>query len=63
MEEIEGCLRPGGLVIFMDGETDLWTEDQRDTLPSASEENPNGSWLKKIFRGRRFVPSFSLAQP
>lgn len=58
MEDIERSLRPGGLVLFMDGETDVYDENQVDTLPSASEQNPGGSWLKKIFRGTFFTFDF-----
>lgn len=51
MDEVEACLRPGGLVIFMDGEMEVYGEDQECTLPTGSDENPNGSWIKRVIRG------------
>jgi hypothetical protein len=44
MEEAEKCLKPGGVVIFIDHDAMFCAEDQISRQPMA-ESNENGSWL------------------
>ncbi|PVF99500.1 S-adenosyl-L-methionine-dependent methyltransferase [Serendipita vermifera] len=44
MEEAEKCLKPGGVVIFIDHDAMFCAEDQVSRQPMA-ETNENGSWL------------------
>ncbi|KAG8761654.1 hypothetical protein FRC14_000038 [Serendipita sp. 396] len=44
MEEAERCLKPGGVVIFVDYDAQFCAEDQVSRQPMA-ETNENGSWL------------------
>ncbi|KAG8830080.1 Slx4p interacting protein [Serendipita sp. 399] len=44
MEEAEKCLKPGGVVIFVDYDAQFCAEDQVSRQPMA-ESNENGSWL------------------
>lgn len=52
MEDIERCLKPGGIAIFVDGDRTIYSTDR---LHSAKfpEEVPKeeGSWFKKVVRG------------
>jgi hypothetical protein len=50
MDEMEKCLVPGGMVVFIDVDHE-YDQDQITTLPAASEENPNGSWWQRIIFG------------
>lgn len=62
MEEMEKCLVPGGMVCFIDVDHE-YDEDQKTTLPAASEENPDGSWWQRIIFGEKqhfTIPNFLL---
>jgi ubiquinone/menaquinone biosynthesis C-methylase UbiE len=52
MEEAERCLKPGGLVMFMDGDVRILSEDQlhpvRFPVPGATGQV---SWFRKIVQG------------
>lgn len=61
MESVQRCAKPGGLVLFIDGEAKMYAEDQlhpakipEETARNGSEE---GSWFAKVIRGRWFLLS------
>lgn len=58
MKDIHTCLKPGGLVIWMDGDYDFYTPDIHTYRSIASSSNPSGSWFGRIFYGRchRYAP-------
>jgi len=51
MEEIEMCLKPGGLLILIDSTGELLGEDQITVLPIRSKVAPKGSQLQRLFYG------------
>lgn len=52
MKDIHRCLKPGGMMIWMDGDYDFYTPDIHVYQPIASPSNPNGSWFARIFYGK-----------
>jgi hypothetical protein len=51
MEEASKCLKPGGLAIFIEGDFDLFDENQREILEPAGGTNPDGCYLQKWMQG------------
>lgn len=55
MEDMQLCLKPGGLVIFIEGDIDMYDEDRlhRVKIPDPIKEGPDseGSWFRKIVWG------------
>jgi len=52
MSDVEKCLKPGGLVIWMDVDYDMYaTTAFTYSRPPASELNPSGAWLVRILYG------------
>lgn len=51
MDDIISCLKPGGIVIVIEGDYDMYSSDYHVALPVASEENPSGSWTSRFFYG------------
>ncbi|CAG7852550.1 SubName: Full=Related to methyltransferase {ECO:0000313/EMBL:CCA71907.1} [Serendipita indica DSM 11827] len=52
--EIERCLEPGGIMLWMDGDYDMCTKDKAIYRAPASDAHPDGSWLARmIFEMRR----------
>jgi SAM-dependent methyltransferase len=51
LQEAVKCLRPGGIAIFIEGDFDLFTPDQKTIQEPASDTNPNGSWLQRWMQG------------
>jgi SAM-dependent methyltransferase len=51
LQEAVKCLRPGGIAIFIEGDFDLVTTDQKTIQEPASDTNPNGSWLQRWMQG------------
>jgi hypothetical protein len=51
VDEARKCLRPGGIAIFIEGDFDLFMEDQKTIQEPASDSNPNGSWLLRWMQG------------
>ncbi|PVF97692.1 S-adenosyl-L-methionine-dependent methyltransferase [Serendipita vermifera] len=50
MEELQQCLKPGGLFIMIDSTGELIGEDQKTILPMKSSNiNPKGSRLQRLF--------------
>jgi hypothetical protein len=54
-EDIERCLKPGGLVLWIEGDYHLCGPAPNAYLPLASEINPQGSWAARIFWGMCFL--------
>jgi SAM-dependent methyltransferase len=52
MSEVERCLKPGGLVLWLDPDYAIYSTDKFTySRPAASEENPSGSWLQRLTYG------------
>ena len=51
MQAVSECLKPGGIVIWLDGDYDMYTEDQHVYMPFATDEDPSGSWFQRIIYG------------
>ncbi|PVF98449.1 S-adenosyl-L-methionine-dependent methyltransferase [Serendipita vermifera] len=50
MEELQQCLKPGGLFIMIDSTGELIAEDQKTVLPMKSSDiHPKGSRLQRLF--------------
>jgi hypothetical protein len=49
--DIENCLRPGGMVIWIDLDFDMYSNDQYSYRQFATEENPSGSWFQRVVYG------------
>ena len=62
MGEVEACLRPGGVVIFIDGDTLIHSDDCLTPVPVAMDDDEpegpiEGSWLQRLARG---LPSITV---
>ena len=51
MTDIHQCLKPGGMMVWIDVDYEVYSGPNFDVLPLASEENPSGSWFHRIFYG------------
>jgi SAM-dependent methyltransferase len=51
LAEAPKCLRPGGVVIFIEGDLDIYEEDQKTCVAPVSENNPHGSHLQRWMQG------------
>ena len=51
MEEIQACLKPGGLLILVDSTGEVIDQDGMTVLPMRSNGVPNGSQLQRLFYG------------
>jgi hypothetical protein len=49
--DIENCLRPGGMIIWIDVDFDMYSNDQYSYRQFVTEENPSGSWFQRIAYG------------
>ncbi|KIM19454.1 hypothetical protein M408DRAFT_83532 [Serendipita vermifera MAFF 305830] len=45
------CLKPGGMVFWLDGDYDMYAEDQHVYMPFATDEDASGSWFQRIVYG------------
>jgi hypothetical protein len=62
MQDVEECLKPGGIVLWFDGDYDMYTVDQHVYMPFATAENGGGSWFQRILYGSsRSIFSFLVA--
>jgi len=59
IEEVTKCLKPGGLAIFVEGDFDLFKEDQKTIQEPVSKEHPDGSWLQKWMIGEYTILPFA----
>lgn len=50
MQEVEKCLKPGGLVIFMDGDIRILSQDQLHPVTFPGQEG-QVSWFRKMIYG------------
>lgn len=51
VQDVIRCLKPGGLVIWLDGDYDMYTGYNFDYLLPATEIHPSGSYLQRILHG------------
>jgi SAM-dependent methyltransferase len=51
MADIHRCLKPGGLVIWIEPDFNLFTEDIHVYRPLGSELDGNGTWAGRIMYG------------
>jgi SAM-dependent methyltransferase len=51
MQDIEECLKPGGIVLWLEFDYDLCTGDQYVYMPFATAEEDSGSWFGRILYG------------
>lgn len=51
LDDIQACLKPGGLFILIDSTGDLLAEDGVSLLRMKSMKNPVGSRLRRMFFG------------
>jgi SAM-dependent methyltransferase len=51
LQDIQKCLRPGGLLIWIEPEFGLFLEDRMAYAPVASDACPNGSWTARYMFG------------
>jgi len=66
MRDVEACLKPGGIVFFIDGDQMLYREDMVTPVSVGQERDeggdPNeGSWLHRIMRGAHGIASLNAA--
>lgn len=50
--DIHSCLKPGGLMIWIEPDYLLFTSDPFTYAPIASEANPTGSWTARLAYGK-----------
>ena len=50
-QEIEQCLKPGGLMIWIEVDYDMTTQDKNVYHAPASDAHPDGLWLARLFYG------------
>lgn len=54
-EDMEKCLKPGGIILIMDADFNFISQDPMVYLIPASDTNPNGSWVARIFYGKEDI--------
>jgi hypothetical protein len=47
MHDVEACLKPGGIVIWLDVDYDIYSKDRMTYEPYGTDENPSGSWFQR----------------
>jgi len=52
MSDVEKCLKPGGLVLWVDIDYDLYSQKTFVYKPPVSELHPSGVWLQRPLYGR-----------
>ncbi|PVG02067.1 hypothetical protein CPB86DRAFT_811956 [Serendipita vermifera] len=54
MKDVHSCLKPGGIVLWVDADFELYSTDQFRKLVPATDAAPEGSWLQRFMvEGRR----------
>jgi hypothetical protein len=56
MRDAEACLKPSGVIIFIDGDTKMYLEDNATSAPVALDADEpggpiEGSWFQRLGRG------------
>jgi trans-aconitate methyltransferase len=52
MKDVHSCLKPGGIVLWLDAEVNLYFTEEFKYVPPASESNPQGSWYQRPIAGK-----------
>ncbi|CAG7847886.1 SubName: Full=Uncharacterized protein {ECO:0000313/EMBL:CCA74809.1} [Serendipita indica DSM 11827] len=47
MKDIHACLKPGGIVLWLDVDYDVYFTEEFSYIPSATDTNPEGSWMQR----------------
>lgn len=55
LEEVKKCLKPGGMLIVIEVDADQVAEDQKGFVPMGTEDNPDGSWLRRVTYGEHSI--------
>jgi SAM-dependent methyltransferase len=55
MIDIHSCLKPGGIVIWMEPDQHFFTSDIHVHRPLGSEAHPDGTWIGRILYGEFFI--------
>ncbi|KAG8792743.1 hypothetical protein FRC16_011278, partial [Serendipita sp. 398] len=55
MLDVEACLKPGGIAIFIDGDMTVYQEDMVSPIEIGHDEDdapgpPRGSWMARLAR-------------
>jgi hypothetical protein len=60
LSDAEGCLRPGGIMMWLDGDFDLYSGWPAVYRPFWSSQNPNGSYVTRAaYGGLRLSQKFT----
>jgi hypothetical protein len=51
VQDVQRCLRPGGLLIWIEPDYGVFSEDRMAYAPVASDARPNGSWTARYIFG------------
>lgn len=60
MADARNCLKPGGMLLWMEPDRDWFTPDIHVCQPLGSEENPTGTWLGRLVCGKLLSASTKL---
>jgi hypothetical protein len=52
MRDVHSCLKPGGIVIWIEVQYDLFFTDKFVYKTPATEVNPSGSWMQRPLAGK-----------
>jgi hypothetical protein len=66
MQDVEACLRPGGIVFFIDGDQRFYEENAVGPIPIGVDpedggDPKKGSWVFRIGRGKSIDGEFSYS--
>ncbi|KAG8834001.1 hypothetical protein FRC18_002742 [Serendipita sp. 400] len=53
MRDIHSCLKPGGIVIWIDADFDLYSTEKFEYHPPGTDDNPGGSWPQRVLQEMR----------
>lgn len=51
-KDVQACLKPGGMLIWMDVDYDLIAEKMEDYAQRGSEKQEGGSWAARMLHGK-----------
>lgn len=55
MNEAVRCLKPGGMILIVEGDFELVKSDMVTAQDMHTAENPGGSWLRRFYHGKLTV--------